>query len=84
MPPLAVERYKCIDASGSNLAMTLLFGWAPRGERVVETVPQNYGPHVTMIGALSLQGLDPVRRGRGRRLGTCSGPISSRGLGPSG
>lgn len=60
MEPRAVERYKFIDESGVNLAMTRLFGRAPRGERVVDTVPQNYGPNVTMIGALSLQGLDAV------------------------
>ena len=60
MEPLAVEHYKFIDESGMNLAMTRLFGRAPRGERVVDTVPQNYGPNVTMIGALSLQGLDAV------------------------
>jgi hypothetical protein len=53
MQPLAVERSKVIDASGSNLAMTRLFGRAPRGERTVDTVPQHYGPHVTMIEALS-------------------------------
>jgi transposase len=60
MQPRAVERYKFIDESGINLAMTRLFGRAPRGERVVDTIPQNYGPHVTMLGALSLQGLDAV------------------------
>ena len=60
MEPLAVERSKCIDESGMHLAMTRLFGRAPRGERVVDTVPQNSGPNVTMIGALSLQGLDAV------------------------
>ena len=58
--PLAVAHYKFIDESGVNLAMTRLFGRAPRGARVVDTVPQNYGPNVTMIGALSLQGLDAV------------------------
>jgi DDE superfamily endonuclease len=58
MQPLAVEQYKFIDESGSNLAMPRLFGRAPRGARVVDTVPRNSGPNVTMIGALSLQGLD--------------------------
>jgi transposase len=60
MQPLAVERSKFIDESGINLALTRLFGRAPRGARVVETVPQNYGPNVTRSGALSLQGLDAV------------------------
>jgi hypothetical protein len=58
MEPLAVERSKCIAESGVHLAMPRLCGRAPRGERVGETVPQNDGPKVTMMGALSLQGLD--------------------------
>jgi hypothetical protein len=58
MPPLAVEQYKVLDESGSNLAMPRLLGRAPRGARVVATVPRNAGPNVTMIGARSLQGLD--------------------------
>lgn len=40
--------------------MTRLFGRAPAGERVVGSVPRNYGPNVTMLGALSLQGLQAV------------------------
>jgi transposase len=59
-PPWAVERDKCIDESGITLAMTRLYGRASRGERVVDTVPQNHGPNVTMLGAPSLQGLDAV------------------------
>lgn len=62
--------------------MTRLFGWAPRGERVVETVPQNYGPHVTMIGTLSLQGLDPVMMGEGATAGDVFRAYIEQGLGP--
>jgi transposase len=51
---------KFVDASGVNLAMTRLYGRAPAGERVVGSVPQNYGPHVTMLGALGVQGLQAV------------------------
>jgi len=40
-----------------HLAMTRLYGRAPAGERVVGSVPQNYGPNVTVLGALGLQGL---------------------------
>jgi transposase len=35
------RRLPCIDESGVNLALTRLYGRAPRGERVVGTVPQN-------------------------------------------
>jgi transposase len=58
--PLAVERSTCIAESGIHLAMPRWFGRAPRGERVVDTVPHTYGPTVTRIGALSLQGLEAV------------------------
>lgn len=51
---------KFIDEAGVNLALTRLFGRAPRGQRVFDRVPHNYGANVTMIGALSLQGLDAV------------------------
>jgi transposase len=58
--PLDLERLKFIDESGVNLAMTRRYGRAPRGERVVGAVPQNYGANVTMLAALSLQGVDAV------------------------
>jgi hypothetical protein len=54
------RRLKFIDESGVNLAMTRLYGRAPKGERVVGTVPQNYGQHVTLLGALGAQGLHAV------------------------
>lgn len=55
---MPLERLKFVDESGVNLAMTRLYGRAPRGQRVVDDVPKNYGANVTMIGSLSLQGLD--------------------------
>jgi transposase len=58
--PLDFERLKFIDESGVNLAMTRRYGRAPRGERVVGAVPHNYGANVTMIAALSLQGVEAV------------------------
>ena len=45
-------RLKCIDASGVTLAMTRRDGRAPRGARVVGTVPQHYGANVTLRAAL--------------------------------
>jgi transposase len=53
-------RCKVIDESGVNLAMTRLYGRAPPGERVVSTVPQNYGPNVTMLAALGSQAVEAV------------------------
>lgn len=55
-----MRRLKFIDESGVNLAMTRLYGRAPRGERVLDAVPRNHGPNVTMVGALGMQGMTAV------------------------
>jgi transposase len=52
-----IERLKFIDESGSNLALTRLFGRAAPGARVCEGVPQNRGENVTMLAALSVEGV---------------------------
>jgi transposase len=57
---LDCRRLKFIDESSVNLAMTRLYGRAPAGQRVVGSVPRNYGPNVTMLGALSVQGLQAL------------------------
>jgi transposase len=55
-----LRRLKFVDESGVNIAMTRLYGRAPRGERVVGSAPQNYGENVTMLGALSATGLEAL------------------------
>ena len=57
---LDVRRLKFIDESGVNLAMTRLYGRAPRGERARGSVPINYGSNITMIAALGIGGLGCV------------------------
>jgi transposase len=46
-----------LDEAGCHQAMTRLYARAPRGQRAQATKPVNRGRHVTMLGALSLQGL---------------------------
>ena len=40
--------------------MTRRYGRAPTGQRVIGSIPQNYGPNVTMLGALGVHGLHAV------------------------
>ncbi len=47
-----------MDEAGSNLAMTRLYGRGAKGERVIETVPQNYGENITMLATLSVAGIE--------------------------
>ena len=57
---LDLRRLKFADESGVNLAMTRVYGRAPSGERVIGSIPQDYGQNVTMLGALGVQGLHAV------------------------
>lgn len=52
-----IGRLKFLDEAGSNIAMTRLYGRAGRGERVFDSVPQNYGENITMLACLSEVGL---------------------------
>jgi hypothetical protein len=51
---------KFIDESGVNLAMPRLYGRAPKGERGIDAVPQNYGEDVTVLGAPTIAGIEAV------------------------
>jgi transposase len=54
------RRLRFLDESGINLALTRLYGRAPRGERVSERVPRNYGTHTSVISTLGLAGPEAV------------------------
>jgi transposase len=53
-----LARFKFIDESGVNISMTRLYGRAPKGQRVLGSVPQNWGRNITLLAALSVAGVD--------------------------
>jgi transposase len=46
-----------VDETGSHIAMTPLYAYAPRGQRAVGKVPRNYGASMTLMASLSLAGM---------------------------
>jgi transposase len=54
---LDVRRLRFIDESGNNLSLTPRYGRAPRGERVTESVPRNYGQQTSVISSVGLTGV---------------------------
>ena len=46
-----------VDESGSNTALALRYGWAPRGERARGQAPCNRGANTTILAALTCRGL---------------------------
>jgi transposase len=46
-----------LDESGSNIALTRLYGWAPHEQRATGSVPRNHGKNTTLVAALAPTGL---------------------------
>ncbi|MGH2639589.1 MAG: IS630 family transposase, partial [Rhabdochlamydiaceae bacterium] len=46
-----------IDECGSNIALTRLYARSPKGKRVYGAVPRNKRADITLLAALSLQGM---------------------------
>ena len=46
-----------VDETGINLGMARRYGWSPSGERVVGSAPFCRGQNVSVIGALSTEGM---------------------------
>lgn len=49
-----------VDETGTHIAMTPLYAYAPSGQRARGKVPRNYGATMTLIASLSLQGMGPA------------------------
>jgi transposase len=46
-----------VDESGTHVALTPLYAWAPKGQRAEGQVPRNRGRTTTLLAALSLEGM---------------------------
>lgn len=56
-PSLAASRLVFLDESGVNRALSRLYAWSKRGTRAYGHAPAGRGPNVTLIAAISLEGL---------------------------
>lgn len=56
-PSLSVEDLVFVDEAGVNRAMTRRYGRSPRGQRAYGEAPRNYGRNVTLLGALTREGI---------------------------
>lgn len=55
------EKFVFIDEAGCNLAMAVLYGWAPIGKRARSARPVNRGKNISMIGAIDDCGMLALR-----------------------
>jgi transposase len=57
-PALDPRRIIAVDEMATTIALTRLFGYAPRNERCRGSVPKNHGQPTSLVAALSLHGLE--------------------------
>jgi transposase len=51
------QPYVFIDETGTHIALTRLYGWAPHDQRATGSVPRNHGKNTTLVAALTPDGL---------------------------
>jgi transposase len=53
------EQLVFVDEMGTNISLTPLYAWAPRGERALCSVPRNRGTNTTVLSSMTLEGMGP-------------------------
>ena len=51
------QRYVFVDETGTHIALTRLYGWAPHDQRARGSVPRHHGKNTTLVAALTPDGL---------------------------
>ncbi len=53
------RRFVFVDECSTNTSLSPIYGWSRRGWRVHFEVPRNWGPNVTLLSSMSLEGMGP-------------------------
>jgi transposase len=56
---LEAGRLIFVDEMGTNISLSPLYAWAPKGERAYCSVPRNRGPNTTLLSTMSVEGMGP-------------------------
>ena len=56
MSSIDSERFVFVDECSTNTSLAPLYGWSPRGERVHQKVPRNWGKNVTLLSSIDKEG----------------------------
>jgi hypothetical protein len=53
---LLPEKLVFVDECGTNISLTTLYAWAPKGKRALGKAPRNWGNNLTLSSLLTLPG----------------------------
>ena len=51
------ERLVFVDEMGTNVSLSPLYAWSPKGERAYGSAPRNWGKNVTLLASITSEGL---------------------------
>ena len=52
MSSIDSERFVFVEECSTNTSLAPLYGWSPRGQRVHQKVPRNWGKNVTLLSSI--------------------------------
>ncbi len=78
-----VTRFVFVDETSTNLTYCRRYGRAPGGQRLDQAVPLHHGPNVTLIAALTPQGLGALLSVNGAVNGEVFAAYLDQVLGPT-
>ena len=78
-----VARFVFVDETSTNLTYDRRYGRAPAGRRLDQAVPLHGGPNVTLIAALTPDGLGALMSGNGAVNGDVFAAYLDQVLGPT-
>ncbi len=53
------ERLLFVDECGTHTSLAPIYGYAPRGERLCQSVPRGRGKNTTVLSSMMLWGMGP-------------------------
>src|SRR3712207_7041253 len=56
---LDARRLVFVDEMGTNISLSPLYAWAPRGARACWSVLRNRGSNTTVLSSMTLEGMGP-------------------------
>jgi transposase len=51
------ERLVFVDEMGTNVSLSPLYAWSPRGQRAYGSAPRNWGKNLTLLASITREGL---------------------------
>jgi transposase len=51
------ERLVFVDEMGTNVSLSPLYAWSPKGKRAFGSAPRNWGKNVTLLASITREGL---------------------------